>query len=77
MSKAEKYQQKLEAVQTIMGFMADLVPRYRATTMTFLWQQLSIMTQRYGFIFVADCINRSKAEAELALFRYGTKGAQI
>ena len=77
MSKAEKYQQKLEAVQTIMGFMADLVPRYRATTMTFLWQQLSIMVQMYGEVFVADCIRQSKAEAELALFRYGTKGAQL
>ena len=77
MGKAGKYKQKLEAVQTIMGFMADLVPRYRATTMTFLWQQLSIMVQRYGEVFVADCIKQSKAEAELALFRYGTKGAQI
>lgn len=77
MSKAEKYQQKLEAVQTIMSFMADLVPRYRAETIHNLWQALSDMVQRYGEVFVADCIKQSKAEAELALFRYGTKGAQI
>lgn len=76
MSKAEKYQQKLEAVQTIMEFMGDLAPRYRAETIHNLWQSLSAMIQRYGEVFVADCINRSRSEAELALFRYG-KGAQI
>lgn len=77
MSKAEKYQQKLEAVQTIMNFMADLVPRYRAETIHNLWQALSEMTQRYGLVFVSDCIRQSKAEAELALLRYGTKGEAI
>ena len=76
MGKAEKYKQKLEAVRTIMSFMGDLAPRYRAVTMEFLWKSLSEMIQRYGEVFVADCIRQSKAEAELALFRYG-KGAQL
>ena len=77
MGKAEKYQQKLQAVRTIMEFMGDLAPRYRAVTMDYLWHALSEMIQRYGEVFVADCIRQSRAEAELALFRYGTKGAQI
>lgn len=73
---AIQYQQKLDATNTIISFMGGLAPRYRAVTMHYLWDALSAMIKRYGEIFVADCINRSKTEAELALFRYGKKGAE-
>lgn len=75
MGKAEQYTRKLEALTTIMSFMGELVPRYQATTMTYLWNNLQAMCQRYGEIFVGDCIRKNKAEAELALFRYGRKEA--
>ena len=75
MGKAETYTRKLEALTTIMTFMGELVPRYRATTMHFLWESLSQMVQRYGEVFISDCIKKNKAEAELALFRYGRKEA--
>ena len=68
---AEQWQKKLAANVTMIHFMAELVPRYKADTMHDLWDSLGAMVQRYGDVFVADCINQNKAEAELALFRYG------
>ena len=73
MGKAEQYSRKLEALNTILSFMGELLPRYRAVTMTYLWNSLQQMCRRYGEVFVADCIKKNKAEAELALFRYGKK----
>ena len=70
---ADQYESKLEATNTILSFMGELVPRYKAVTMTYLWNSLQQMCQRYGLVFVADCIKKNKAEAELALSRYGKK----
>lgn len=74
---ADQYEKKLAATNTIISFMQELLPHYKAETMHNLWLAMSSMIDRYGLIFISDCIKQSKAEAELALFRYGKKGAAI
>ncbi len=69
----EVYERKLAAAQEIMEFMGTLVPRYTAPQMSEMWDALGAMTQRYGYIFVADSIRKSDVEAELALTRYGRR----
>ena len=74
---AEQYEKKLAATNTIISFMQELLPRYKADTIRSLWTAMSSMIDMYGLVFIADCIRQSKAEAELALFRYGKKGALL
>ena len=70
---AEQYQRKLAANIKTMQFMQSLLPHYSAAEMHRLWESLGVMTRRYGIAFVADCIDKSKAETELALLRDGRR----
>ena len=72
---AAQYDRKLQASIGITTFMGELAWHYTAEEMHRLWKALSMMVQRYGIVFVADAIGKSKAEAELALLRYGKGGS--
>lgn len=68
---AAQYDRKLQSSITITNFMGDLAWHYTAAEMSQLWKALGQMTQRYGIVFVGDAITKSKADAELALLRFG------
>lgn len=71
MKKINPYDEHLRSVKIITEFMGGLSIRYSARNMSLLWKALDLMINRYGKVFVADAIQKDKAAAELALFRYG------
>ena len=70
-----QWQQKRDAVERILHFMGILNTDNSYRTMEFLWNAMNEMIGRYGEQFVADSIRKSRAETELALYRYGRKEA--
>ena len=70
-----QWQQKRSAVEAVLHFMGALNTSNSYLTMQFLWDAMDDMISRYGEMFVADSIHKSRAETELALYRYARKEA--
>lgn len=70
-----QWQQKRSAVESVLHFMGTLNTSNSYLTMQFLWDAMDAMISRYGELFVADSIRKSRAETELALYRHGRQGA--
>ena len=68
-----QWQQKRNAVELILHFMGILNTDNSYLTMKYFWNAMNEMIGRYGEQFVADSIRKSRAETELALYRYGRR----
>ncbi len=69
------WQANIKAMTELQKFIGELAKRYTKTPFRQLVWSLELMCSRYGIVFTAESIKNHKAEAELALIRYGRRQA--